>query len=208
MLRVSETYPGRVGFYGVNIKNTMKKIRILSLINAVVTLATAAVYVVTIVISVNKLNAPVVGADKFVTERTAKLNAVAGTFGIIISIALALLSLLVTYYSAKIAFGGDEFYGDRKSGIVFFAVLSLVAALICLALSQSGRLSAYKTCLYCLGGLYCSQFALPIVELIISDVKRKREIAAENGVCSLQAATVESVKKELEKEAETIEKKL
>ena len=183
----------------------MKKIRILSLINAVVTLATAAVYVVTTVISVNKLNAPVVGADKFVTERTAKLNAVAG---IIISIALALLSLLVTYYSAKIAFGGDEFYGDRKSGIVFFAVLSLVAALICLALNQSGRLSAYKTCLYCLGGLYCSQFALPIVELIISDVKRKREIAAENGVCSLQAATAESVKKELEKEADTIEKKL
>lgn len=197
-----------MGLYGVNIKNTMKKIRILSLINAVVTLATAAVYVVTTVISVNKLNAPVVGADKFVTERTAKLNAVAGTFGIIISIALMLLSLLVTYYSAKIAFGGDEFYGERKSGIVFFAALSLVSASVCFALSQSGRLSAYKTCLYCLGGLYCAQFALPIIELIVCEIKKKREIAAENGVCSLQVATVESVKKELEDEAEAVEKKL
>lgn len=186
----------------------MKKIRILSLINAVVTLATAAVYVVTTVISVNKLNAPVVGADKFVTERTAKLNAGAGTFGIIISIALMLLSLLVTYYSAKIAFGGDEFYGERKSGIVFFAALSLVSASVCFALSQSGRLSAYKTCLYCLGGLYCAQFALPIIELIVCEIKKKREIAAENGVCSLQVATVESVKKELEDEAEAVEKKL
>jgi|GEM_PF-3754644 len=186
----------------------MKKIRILSLINAVVTLAIAAVYVVTTVISANVLNTPVVGAGDFVGERTAKLNAVSGTFGIIISIALMLLSLLVTYYSAKIAFGGDEFYGERKSGIVFFAALSLVSASVCFALSQSGRLSAYRTCTYCLGGLYCAQFALPIIELIISDVKRKREIAAENGVCSLQAATAESVKKELEKEAETIEKKL
>lgn len=180
----------------------MKKIRILSLVNAVVTLAIAAVYVVTTVISANVLNTPVVG------ERTAKLNAVAGTFGIIISIALMLLSLLVTYYSAKIAFGGDEFYGDRKSGIVFFAVLSLVAALICLALSQSGRLSAYRTCTYCLGGLYCAQFALPIIELIVCEIKKKREIAAENEVCSLQVATVESVKKELEDEAEAVEKKL
>ena len=180
----------------------MKKIRILSLINAVVTLAIAAVYVVTTVISANVLNTPCVG------ERTAKLNAVAGTFGIIISIALMLLSLLVTNYSAKIAFGGDEFYGERKSGIVFFAVLSLVAALICLALSQSGRLSAYRTCTYCLSGLYCAQFALPIIELIVCEIKKKREIAAENGVCSLQVATVESVKKELEDEAAAVEKKL
>ena len=186
----------------------MKKIRILSLINAVVTLAIAAVYVVTTVISANVLNTPVVGAGDFVGERTAKLNAVAGTFGIIISIALMLLSLLITYYSVKIAFGGDEFYGERKSGIVFFAALSLVSASVCFVLSQSRRLSAYRICTYCLGGLYCAQFALPIIELIVCEIKKKREIAAENGVCSLQVATVESVKKELEDEAEAVEKKL
>ena len=186
----------------------MKKIRILSLINALVTFAAAAVYVVTTIISINKLTTPAAGTDNPVTERTAKLNAVAGGFGIIMSVALMLLSLLVTYYSAKIAFGGDEFYGERKSGIVFFAALSLVAALICFALSIAERLLPYKTCLYVLGGLYCAQFVLPITELFVYDLKKGRERNGKNEADTLPVSTVESVKKELEKEAENPEKKL
>lgn len=175
----------------------MKKIKILTLLTAFAAFAGAAVYIATAIISAKILGtSPDYSQDTFILLKDTRMRAIAGVFGIIISVAVMLLDIAKGYYFVRLSTGDDENFGRNKSGTIFFAVLSGVAALIAMSLRIIGKFGSFEPYFIALAALYSVATILPVIQLALFAHENKK---ADN-IVSIVSPTVEGIKRELDAE--------
>lgn len=177
----------------------MKKIKILTLLTAFAAFAGAAVYIATAIISAKILGtSPDYSQDTFILLKDTRMRAIAGVFGIIISVAVMLLDIAKGYYFVRLSTGDDENFGRNKSGTIFFAVLSGVAALIAMSLRIIGKFGSFEPYFIALAALYSVATILPVIQLALFAHENKKT----DNIVTIVSPTVEGIKRELDAESD------
>lgn len=175
----------------------MKKIKILTLLTAFAAFAGAAVYIATAIISAKILGtSPDYSQDTFILLKDTRMRAIAGVFGIIISVAVMLLDIAKGYYFVRLSKGDDENFGRNKSGTIFFTVLSGVAALIAMSLRIIGKFGSFEPYFIALAALYSVATILPVIQLALFAHENKKT----DNIVTIVSPTVEGIKRELDAE--------
>ena len=182
----------------------MKKIKILTLLTAFAAFAGAAVYIATAIISAKILGTSpdysqdtfILLQDTFILLKDTRMRAIAGVFGIIISVAVMLLDIAKGYYFVRLSTGDDENFGKNKSGTIFFTVLSGVAALIAMSLRIIGKFGSFEPYFIALAALYSVATILPVIQLALFAHENKKT----DNIVTIVSPTVEGIKRELDAE--------
>ena len=164
----------------------MKKIKILTLLTAFAAFASAKILG----------TSPDYSQDTFILLKDTRMRAIAGVFGIIISVAVMLLDIAKGYYFVRLSTGDDENFGKNKSGTIFFTVLSGVAALIAMSLRIIGKFGSFEPYFIALAALYSVATILPVIQLALFAHENKK---ADN-IVTIVSPTVEGIKRELDAE--------
>ena len=187
--------------------------RILSFITAVLSFLTAAAFACAAIVFIIRFsavldfnNAALKNEFGFDLIKSAGINAFIAVTGILLSFALCLLKILTGYYYIKVSGGDKLFFMQREKGTFGFCFLSAIMAAAFISVGAGiNSLKPYVGVTTTFAALYCLQTVLPLAEIIIFEIKDKKERAnapAPTGV----VPTEENVKAELERDAENADK--